>query len=195
MARPRKHDPDLILDAARGLVLSDGPRAASIGAIAEASAAPVGTLYHRFSSRDGLLAEMWFRALERFQASYLTEAAKTKDPVEAGVAMATSIVRFARTNPGDARLLLSLRREDVFAADPGHQTRLDAMNAPLLEKVRDLARELYGRAGKREIGRLTLVVVDLPHGAVRRYARESEMPAWLEDEVADISRALLTNRP
>jgi AcrR family transcriptional regulator len=192
MARPRKHDPDLILDAARGLVLSDGPRAASIGAIATASAAPVGTLYHRFSSRDGLLAEMWFRALERFQASYLAQAAEANDPVEAGVAMATSIVRFARTHPADARLLLSLRREDVFAADPGHQARLDAMNAPLSEAVRDLARELYGRAGKREIGRVTLVVVDLPHGAVRRYARESEMPAWLEDEVADISRALLT---
>jgi hypothetical protein len=66
------------------------------------------------------------------------------------------------------------------------------MNAPLREAVRNLARELYGRAGKREVGRVTLVVVDLPYGAVRRYARDAEMPAWLEDEVADISRALLT---
>jgi AcrR family transcriptional regulator len=192
MARPRKHDPDRILDAARELVLAEGPRAASVGAIAAASDAPVGTLYHRFSSREGLLAEMWFRALERFQASYMREAAGAGDPVEAGVAMALSIVRFARTDPADVRLLLSLRRSDVFEADSAHRERLEAMNAPLRESVRELARALHGRAGKREVARVMLIVVDLPYGAVRRYATgDAPMPAWLEAEVAGMARSLL----
>ena len=75
MAPPRKHDSDGILDAARTLVLRDGPRAASVAAIARESGAPVGTLYHRFGSRDAVLAAAWLRALERFQAGALAAGA------------------------------------------------------------------------------------------------------------------------
>jgi AcrR family transcriptional regulator len=194
MPRPVTHDTDRILDAARAVVLREGNRAASIGAIAAESGAPVGTLYNRFDSREALLAETWFRALARFQAAYLQESSKTAhDPVEAGVAMAVSVVRFARTHPEDARLLLTLRREDVFSADPSHEQRLEAMNAPLRKTIQQLARRLHGRAGAREVARVTLAVVDLPYAAIRRHARKSgAMPAWLEDEVADTARTLLT---
>ena len=77
MAPPRKHGTDVILDAARTLVLDGGPRAASVAAIAKVSGAPAGTLYHRFGSRDGILAAAWLRALERFQARALTAEADT----------------------------------------------------------------------------------------------------------------------
>jgi len=49
--------------------LDEGPRAVSVAAIAQASGAPTGTLYHRFGSRDGILAAAWLRALERFAAA------------------------------------------------------------------------------------------------------------------------------
>lgn len=55
----------------RDLVLAGGPRAVSVAAIAAASGAPVGTLYHRFETRDGILAAAWLRALERFQQPLL----------------------------------------------------------------------------------------------------------------------------
>lgn len=71
MAPPRKHETDVILDAARALVLDGGPRAASVAAIAKTSGAPAGTLYHRFGNRDGVLTAAWLRALERFQARAL----------------------------------------------------------------------------------------------------------------------------
>lgn len=57
MPRAVAHDAGAILDAARGLVLEGGPRAAGVAAIAAASGAPVGSIYHRFGSRDGLLEE------------------------------------------------------------------------------------------------------------------------------------------
>ena len=79
MAPPRKHETDVILDAARALVLAGGPRAASVAAIAKASGAPAGTLYHRFGNRDGIVAAAWLRALERFQSRALAPAA-TRDP-------------------------------------------------------------------------------------------------------------------
>lgn len=78
MAPPRKHETDVILDAARALVLDGGPRTASVAAIATASGAPAGTLYHRFGNRDGILTAAWLRALERFQARALAADGDTR---------------------------------------------------------------------------------------------------------------------
>src|SRR5919204_1422220 len=103
MAPPRKHETDVILDTARALVLTDGPRAASVAAIAKASGAPTGTLYHRFGNRNGILAAAWLRALERFQSRAMAAAADT--PLETAVAMGLTIVSFARDHAEDARLL------------------------------------------------------------------------------------------
>jgi AcrR family transcriptional regulator len=184
MAPPRKHDTHRILDAARELALRDGPRAVSVAAIARQSGAPAGTLYHRFGSRDGVLAAAWQRALERFHERWLA-AAQAPEPVEAGVAMAVSVVTFAREHPEDARLLLTLRRRDLLDAE-GDASEL---NLPVAEQIARLAQELYGAAGERERERVMRALVDLPYAAVRRHRR---LPSWLEADVATAARTLLT---
>jgi AcrR family transcriptional regulator len=193
MAPPTKHPTDRILDAARTLALTDGPRAVSVAAIADASGAPAGTLYHRFGSRDGILRAAWLRALEGFQARWL-EAARDPDPVEAGVAMATSVVAFARDSPDDARLLLTLRPQDLLDAGPdadfGELQR--AMNAPLEADLRRVATALHGRADGRALDAVLRATVDLPYGVVRRHAHKATMPRWLERDLADAARQLLT---
>lgn len=186
MAPPRKHTTDAILDAARARVLADGPRAASVTAIAQDSGAPVGTLYHRFGSRDGLLAAVWLRALERFQARAL-EGARVEDPLDAAVAMARAAVEFAAEDPLDAQLLLAVRRRDLL--DTELPERLDEMNAPLQAALARVARARFGRADARTVDRVARAVVDLPAGAVRRHGRR--IPSWLADDVADAVRALL----
>jgi AcrR family transcriptional regulator len=193
MAPPRKHDTDRILDAARALVLRDGPRAASVVAIARESNAPVGTLYHRFGNRDGVLAAAWLRALERFQQSALA-AATNPDPLEAAVAMAGSPVTFAQDQPEDARLLLTLRRDDLLDADPDEsfRVRLEAVNEPLRKTLVELTRALQGRTDARARDAVTRAVVDLPSAAVRRHGRDGgSLPAWLADDVAAAARKLL----
>jgi AcrR family transcriptional regulator len=193
MAPPRKHDTDRILDAARTLVLRDGPRAASVAAIARESGAPVGTLYHRFGSRDGVLAAAWLRALERFQRRALT-AAENSEPLEAAAAMASSQVGFAREHPEDARLLVTLRREDLLDADPDRafRARLEAINAPLEITLATLTKALRGRADARALDVVTRAVVDLPNAAIRRHTRgDAKLPGWLEADVAEAARRLL----
>ncbi len=193
MAPPRKHDSDRMLDAARALVLRDGPRAASVAAIARESGAPVGTLYHRFGNRDGVLAAAWLRALERFQQRALA-AADDADPLDAAVAMAASQVDFARERPDDARLLLTLRRDDLLDADPGDElrARLQQINEPLRARLGELTRALRASTGTRAVDAVTRAVVDLPNAAVRRHARDGKPPpAWLRDDVADAARRLL----
>jgi AcrR family transcriptional regulator len=199
MAPPRKHSTDDILDAARALVLAEGPRAASVAAISQASGAPVGTLYHRFGSRDGLLAAAWFRALERYQAIALAaEAAHRDDPVEAGVALAASVLSFAAAEPDDARLLLAVRRADLLDGDDGAlRERLYRGNEPLREALRRIARARYGRADARAVERVMRAVVDLPAAAIRRHVRGDgrPLPSWLAGDVAAATRALLRDDP
>jgi AcrR family transcriptional regulator len=185
MAPPRKHDTDAILDAARALALRDGPRSVSVAAIAKASGAPVGTLYHRFQSRDTILADAWMRALKRFHTRWL-EAADAPDPIEAGVAMAVSVIAFARDHPDDARLLITLRRRDLVDA-PGETENLDA---PVQDAIRRLARRIYNSTDDRAADRVTRALVDVPYAAVRRH--RTPLPPWLEKEVALAARALLT---
>ncbi|OCB29830.1 TetR family transcriptional regulator [Mycobacterium malmoense] len=191
MAPPRKHETDVILDAARALVLAGGPRAASVAAIAKASGAPAGTLYHRFGNRDGILTAAWLRALERFQARALAAGGET--PTDTAVAMAVSAVGFARELPDDARLLLTIRPGDLLDDEPDAAFRetLAAMNAPLTERIAALARQLYGNSRPRSVDAVARAVSDLPYAVVRRHARDDPMPAWLEDDVAASALAVL----
>ena len=190
MAPPRKHETDLILDATRTLVLTDGPRAAGVAAIAKASGAPVGTLYHRFGSRDGVLAATWLRALDRFQSGAMTAAAGSA--LDTAVAMAVSAVDFARELPEDARLLLTIRPADLLdeSTGDGLAESIAARNAPLVERLRQLARDLYGSEDPRSVEAVSRAVVDLPYSAVRRHP--DGVPPWLADDLAAAARALLT---
>ncbi|MUL81818.1 MULTISPECIES: TetR/AcrR family transcriptional regulator [unclassified Mycolicibacterium] len=192
MAPPRKHETDAILDATRALVLAEGPRAASVAAIAKVSGAPAGTLYHRFGNRNGVLAAAWLRALERFQSRAM--AAAGDDWVEVAVAMGVAAVNFAREVPEDARLLLTIRPRDLLdgAPDAEFTATLAAMNAPLLERLRELARGIYGNDDPRTMDAMSRAVVDLPYAMVRRHANDTELPPWMEEDLADAVRKLLT---
>lgn len=191
MAPPRKHETDVILDATRALVLAQGPRAASVAAIAKASGAPAGTLYHRFGNRDGVVIAAWLRALDRFQSRAL--AAEAASALDAATAMAVAAISFAREMPDDARLLLTIRPADLLDCQPDAEFRktLAAMNAPLSERVGELAEQLYGNRDRRAVDAVHRAIADLPYAVVRRHAYDNPMPDWLESDVAAAAGALL----
>ncbi|MHA7649690.1 TetR family transcriptional regulator [Mycobacterium sp. ML4] len=191
MAPPRKHETDVILDATRTLVLTAGPRAASVAAIAKASGAPAGTLYHRFGNRDGVVIATWLRALDRFQQRALAAAGGTA--ADRATAMAVAAIGFARELPDDARLLLTIRPGDLVdrQSDGAFRETLAAMNAPLAQRVRELAQQLYGSDGPRALDAVYRAVSDLPYAVVRRHAYDDPLPAWLEHDVAAAARAVL----
>ena len=176
------------------MVLHDGTRAATVEAIAGASGAPVGSIYHAFGSRDALLARLWIRAVGRSQERYLEALQSEGDPVGGAIAAALSIYDFARAEPGDARLLASLRREDLIQMPlPGDvATELEELNAPIAEAMGALARRLFGRAGRERVELVALATFDLPHGALRRHLLAGRRPpAALRPALARAVRAAL----
>ena len=113
MPRPERHPVDKILDVSRDLVLRDGARGVTVDRIVARSGAPKGSVYHRFSSVNDLLATMWLRGVRRSQARFLEPLNAGGDPMSAAVAAGLAIHDFATENPADARLLAAMRREDL----------------------------------------------------------------------------------
>jgi AcrR family transcriptional regulator len=184
-----------MLDAARDLLIRGGSGRATIEAIAGASGAPTGSIYHRFGSRDELIARLWIRAVERSQVRFM-EAIEGDDPRDAAVDAALSIIDFCEREPADARLLVSFRREDLMREAQGELAEaLEALNRPVLGVVRRLARRLYGTSARAAVDRTLLATFDLPYGAARRYLiTGEELPAGLREDVRAAVEAAL-DRP
>jgi AcrR family transcriptional regulator len=193
VARPKLYSDEVILDAARDLLVSGGPARATTAAISAASGAPVGSLYHRFGSRTQLFAEVWVRTVGRFQAGLLA-ATGTGTGTERAVAAADWIVEFAVRHPADARLLLQARREELFADVnlPVHTRQsLATLNKPVTDLLRRLAADLLGAPTPQRVERLAIAIVDVPYAIVRRHLGRGTSPEIHRDLISSTVRALL----
>ena len=137
----------------------------------------MGSLYHYFNSRDELLARLWVRAVRRSQAAFCA-AAEHPDPERAAAEAAFSIYDFCTRERADARLLVSMRREDLIQAElpVGLMGELKDLNRPVRQALERLARRLYERAGTEEFDRVLLATFDLPYGMARPYVIRGETP-------------------
>jgi AcrR family transcriptional regulator len=193
MPRPLIHQTDTMLDAARELLLASGARGATVEAIAETSGAPVGTIYHRFGSRETLLTHLWMRAVYRSQASFVA-AIEDADPKEAAVAAALSLFDFCREHPRDARLLASFGREDLIGITPEGPLadELAELNRPVERAVSSLTKRLYGKRTRRALDRVLLATFDLPYGATRRFLVAGRpLPSSLRSDLEAAVRRIL----
>ena len=193
--RPQLHSRGAILDAARDLVLQGGARAATVGAVCRASGAPKGSIYHRFASLDELLAAMWIRAVKRSQETFI-EALADPDALSAAINAALSISEFAQRHPADARLLASLRREDLIerVATPQLRRELERLNRPLEDALAEFSRRLYGNASPEALERTVFALVDLPIGATRRHLiAGSALPPTLCRQLESAVRAAIVD--
>lgn len=192
LARPAKFSEEQILDATLGLISAGGPDTATIAAIADVVGAPVGSLYHRFRSRDLILAHLWIRTVRRFQEGYL-EALADRDLDAAAVGAALHSVRWAREHLDQARLLLLFRRQDLAGRWPAELgDELAGLNARVDAALRDHARRRYGRDDDESLHRVTFALIDIPYAAGRRPLGAGKAPPpWVDDLVVATCRSVL----
>lgn len=190
MARPRRYDRSALVDHAAALVAAGGPSAVTMTAVARASGAPSGSVYHRFPRRSSLLAELWLRTVEDFQDGFLAALAGG-DPVEACVAAAQQVLRWSAEHPDSAAVLL--HGEAAFGPDewsPADRERAAANR----ERLRIAIAAVVGRLGlpDERADRVTLAVVDVPYAIVRRHGGDpSGIPDDAVGAVERCVRALL----
>ena len=157
----------------------------------------MGSLYHRFGSRDDLVARMWIRAVRRSQREWLAGLERV-DPLAAAVAAGLSIYDFSKDNRADAHLLVSFRREDLIQkqVSPAVERELAALNAPIEKGLVRLAKSLFGSAARAPVEQTALATFDIPYGAIRRHLIDgTAMPQGLRRSIETAIRAVLQTEP
>ncbi|AZG47908.1 TetR/AcrR family transcriptional regulator [Gordonia insulae] len=193
MGRKPRFSADEILDAALTLVIEDGPAAATATAIGQAIGAPSGSVYHRFASRDELMAKLWLRTIVRYQAGAVA-ALQIDDVVVAGRSAVRYCFDWTAAHPGESALLLQYDDRDLSRTWPDTLAReLRQHNRAAREALRAYARRRFGADDGEVMDRLTFAVVDLPYAAVRRHLPDRGRPSeWLRDHIIRSADAILT---
>ncbi|MFT3899355.1 MAG: TetR/AcrR family transcriptional regulator [Gordonia sp. (in: high G+C Gram-positive bacteria)] len=192
MGRPAKYSDDAILDAALGLVAAEGPQGATVVAIAERLGAPSGSIYHRFVSRDLVLARLWIRTVRRFQTGFV-DALVRPDPDDAARAAVTHVLNWCRQHPDEARVLTLYRRDDLVARWPDELgAELATLNGRVEREVRSFAGRRFGAATAETVGLTRFALVDLPYAAARQIILDDgPVPEWLGGAVLSAARGAL----
>ncbi len=194
MSRAPKFDEDQILAAAGRIIASHGPAGATIGAIARSVGAPTGSIYHRFDSRDILLAEVWLRAAAAFQGAFFERLAGPS-PRDAGLAAALYMAERVRQNPNEARLLLLHRREDFV--DRGWpaamRRRTEQLGRQIETELGAFSRRLCGRGDARTVRIVAFAVLEAPFAAVRRHVAANESPPPYVDVLIRVTYEAVTD--
>ncbi|MFI9503908.1 TetR/AcrR family transcriptional regulator [Nocardia sp. NPDC052566] len=195
MPRPRTHDPDTVLDAAETLAVRAGPAAVTIRAVASATGASNGAIYHTFGSRAELLGRMWLRAARRFLALQTEQVDARENATDAVLAAAETPAVFAERHPESSRLLLVLDRDALLGDDLPAElaTELSAVDETLVRLMVGLSRRLWGRGDRAAVDVLTLCVVDLPTAILLRRDRLTGPIA--RDQLRAAVRAVLAVGP
>ena len=178
MGRPRRYDEAQILEGAKHISAENGPQKLTIAAVAEQTGVPVGSIYHRYASRDEILAAMWLDFVEAFQVRWLAEL-EGADGISAGLAAVRFASDWVRRHPREARLMLLHRRED-FAAErwpASYRRRAAALARRAAAGLRQYASRLTGRAGAPQVRAVRFALVDLPTAALKREVETGEAPS------------------
>lgn len=197
MGRNPKFDKQRIAAATLELVAEGGPRAATVSAIADRLGAPTGSIYHRYSSRDLLLAEVWMSVVEGYQDGFVAALEGQDHPVEAAVRAAQYMPQWVRDHMNEARLLLLHRREQfVSGAWPDELVqRAEALKVQMVETLKGYCRRRFGGVSRALVERSRFALLDVPYGAVKPYVQEAEPPPPLVDELVEQTvRAVLGPR-
>jgi AcrR family transcriptional regulator len=196
MGRPAKFNSDDILDATAGLVAEGGLGRATVSNIAKRIGAPSGSIYHRFESRDLVLAQLWVRTAVRAQEGFL-EALADEDLDAAAHNAALHIPRWSRAHLNEATVMLLYRRDDLADRFPDELgDDLEQVRTRIERAMRNFTKRRYGHSTKSAMDVTSFALLDVPYAAVRRYLLAGRPPPPLVDDlVATASACVLRAYP
>ena len=180
MARPRVHDPELLMDAAQRLAVEEGAAAVTVRALSTATGVSNGAIYHAFGSRSGLMAQIWLRGAtdflqrQRYDVDAVLHRGGPDRAADAVVAAADAPAAFLLDSPDAGAFLLSVRRADLIGSgEIGDDlvSRLQILDRRLVELFVDLADAVWRRRDRHAVDAVRDCVVELPSALLLRGRR------------------------
>lgn len=196
MGRSPKFSRGDMLRAARDLAADVGPHAVTMASLAAELGAPTGSIYHRFESREHLLAELWMEVVEEFQSAFIAALSGARD-ARGAVSAAHQTLAWTRSHLREARLLLLHRRQDFVAGawPTSLVARASALEPAMTDALRAFARRVLGRADADAMARVRYALLDAPLGGMKPYLQAGKPPPRVLDAlVAGTLLAALTSQ-
>lgn len=195
MSRRPKYTRDQIIDAAQAEVLKHGFDT-TLSQVAQRIGAPIGSLYHRFSSREELMATLWVRAIKRWHTRLFEIIEAGDDPNEVLVSMAVETARYCRAHPDEARAMTLYRHSNLVVSCPENlHEEVATINDAIFGRIAELARLRFpARAHDPELVFFVFTSVNqLAYGLVRPFIGSPEpIPQWMDELICLASAAALT---
>lgn len=158
----------------------------AVQSLVEDSGISIGSLYHRYGSREGLMASAWLDAVETFQTSFL--AALGSGRPSAGLDAALATPRFCRAERDRALILVACRKSEFLGENTPQ---------PLREQIRDInqnamvALRAFSKAHSLDLETCQMAMIGLPLGAVRLYLPDRNVPMKVDAMLKRTYEALL----
>jgi len=147
--------------------------------LAQALGAPLGSLYHRFASREDLLRQLWLRVVREFQDEFAHRISEAERPGQ----VARWTLEWVREHPQEARLLLLFRRQEFSAEISG---ALDGE----LKAAMQLACKRWPQASRHT---LQAALIYVPYALFRPVLEAGGPPPNKLAELADSTAEFLVN--
>lgn len=172
MGRKAYFTNEAFINAAVHIIAKGGLGALTIAALAKRIKAPIGSVYHRFPSRDALLAELWLNIVESYQSEFL------KLLQEDGLQATLSSLHWVRDHPNEARVLLLYRVSDLASGKWPHvlKKRARHLSDELNMGIVSFTKRHFGSAKRDHLDRVIFAIHDAPIGLFRRYLQDGEVP-------------------
>lgn len=180
MGRKPRFTEDSFTKTALEIVSQHGPDGLTIAAVARRAKAPVGSVYHRFPSKDLLVAELWLQTVESFQEGFLELLKQRK-----GLGAALYTPRWVRQHVNEARLLVLHRRDELMSEEWPEQLaeRAVRLARDLDRGIKQFTKAFVGEVTDHNLQRAIFALVDVPYAAVRRHLQAGELPPEIVDEL------------
>jgi AcrR family transcriptional regulator len=192
MGRNAHFNNENFIDATLKIAAEQGPAAVTIAAVAGAVGAPVGSVYHRYLSRDVLMTDVWLRVVESFQEEFLSMLEKGE-----GLKAALHTPQWVRRHPAEARILLLYRREELVAGGWPEDLKSKVLGIArrLNDGISDYTARTFGKAGRKEVRQVVFAIIDVPYAAVLRYIRQGKKPPRaVEDHITKTYNAIMRRK-
>jgi len=169
------------IDSAIQIIAEDGLGALTIAGLSTRVTAPIGSVYHRFPSRDALIAELWLNIIESFQNEWL------KILQTDGLQATLFCMQWVRTHPSEARVMLLYRIDDLTSGEWPKDLKKRALllSKELNDGIVSFTKKKFGNVTKEYTDRTLFAIHDAPMGILRRYLQENKIPP---KSVADLIR-------